>query len=272
MSSQNNVDNKNWIIEPDYAILNKMIYSQYNQDGILEYIFSKINMSNKPYCVEFGCNNLNLFSRKNANIANLIKKYNFNYIQFDGKYEKKEINLYKEYLTSDNIVHTFKKYNIPLDVDYVSIDVDSIDLWLFDALLKEYKPKVISCEYNCSFPLDYAISCTNEPFEWQCNRRHGASLKSLDLIGKLYNYSLCFVAGPQDGFFIRNDLIKGCKIPELKSFTKVWGFSNKGPPPVKNISLINKFIDIEHYLKTKNKEESIKKAEPIVRKYIYNIH
>lgn len=270
MSSQNNVGNVNWIIEPDYTILNKMIYSQYNQDGILEYIFSKgINMSNKPFCVEFGCNNTNLFSIKNANIANLIKKYNFDYIQFDGNNENKQINLYKEYLTSDNIVDTFKKYNIPLDVDYISIDVDSIDLWLFDAILKEYKPKVISCEYNCSFPLDYAISCTNEPFTWQGNRRHGASLKSLDLIGKLYNYSLCFVAGPQDGFFIRNDLIKGCKLPELKSFKNQLGtWRHK---PLRNLSLINKFIDIEHYLKTKKKEESIKKAVPIVMKYIYNI-
>ena len=63
--------------------------------------------------------------------------------------------------------------SIPSDVDYISIDVDSTDVWLMHALLSGgYAPRVLSIEFNarrCApvysstlyFPLDRATSRLN---------------------------------------------------------------------------------------------------------------
>ncbi len=38
-------------------------------------------------------------------------------------------------LSSANIVSLFEKYKVPFAADYVSIDIDSTDLWIFRAIL-----------------------------------------------------------------------------------------------------------------------------------------
>lgn len=68
---------------------------------------------------------------------------------FDAEYGNPNINLFKAVLTEETIYDAFQNANIPLDVDYVSIDVDSVDVWLLLGLLKSgYRPRVISVEHN----------------------------------------------------------------------------------------------------------------------------
>ncbi len=73
-------------------------------------------------------------------------------------YENTNINLFSHYLTEDNICEIFKKYDIPFEPGYISIDVDSTDLWLTNAILKNYRPCFYSVEFNPNFPIDYAIT------------------------------------------------------------------------------------------------------------------
>ena len=49
-------------------------------------------------------------------------------------------------------------------VDYLSVDVDSTDLWLVEAvMMSAYRPRVISSEFNPNFPYDYAIAFPGNP-------------------------------------------------------------------------------------------------------------
>ena len=208
---------------------NKKIYSNGGQDGIIEYIISNIDIENK-FCVEFGYDSVSLTGGCGPNCGNLVKNQKWENLFLGDNYENKEINLYKHFLTTDNIVDIFKKYDVPINLGYLSIDVDSTDLWLTDKLLAIYKPSFFSVEFNPNIPLEYAITVPNDPkFRWGGDKIFGCSLKCLDIISKKYNYSLVYAGqydrdGHHDAFFVRNDLIKPEEkkyIPKLHDFNNV---------------------------------------------------
>jgi FkbM family methyltransferase len=222
--------------------------SQGNQDIIINNVFKKISTTNK-FCVEFGFNSRSLTVGTGANTANLIINEGWESVLFDGEFENKEINLHKEFITVENICNIFKKYNVPTDLDYLSIDVDSIDLWLFDAVLKEYKPKLVSVEYNANFSIDEAITFPNDTNEiWGKDKGYGASLKALKLAADKHNYHLINVEKSLDCFFIHNDFKKYFNIPPLSSF-KNKCLTNPHPP-LNNTERHKIFLDYEVYLKT----------------------
>jgi hypothetical protein len=126
----------------------KIYSSQDGQDGILQYIFKNIGTTNK-FFVEFGFNVNNYYPGCGANTG-LLKQQGWNGVLFDIENENKDINLFKEIITSENVVEIFEKYEVPKDVDYVSIDIDSIDLWVFRSIISSniYKPRLITVEFN----------------------------------------------------------------------------------------------------------------------------
>ena len=65
---------------------------------------------------------------------------------------------------SHNIVALLEKYGVPKHLDYVSIDVDSTDIWLVEALLRSsYRPRIISAEFNPNYPFDVAVTFPTTP-------------------------------------------------------------------------------------------------------------
>ena len=130
--------NKNWISKIYQN--EKNIYSQGKQDGIIEYIINNIEIKNK-ICIEFGYDSNNLTGGCGPNTPNLILNHNWDYLLLDGNHNNEKINLHKHFLTKDNICDIFKKYNVPLEPGYISIDVDSTDLWLMNAILQNTNPR-----------------------------------------------------------------------------------------------------------------------------------
>ena len=93
-------------------------------------------------------------------------------------------------LTEGNIVSAFHNASIPPEVDYVSIDVDSIDVWLLRALLleRQYRPRVISIEYNRNFLIDMFVSCERNWHEWTGRSVFGASAAAINLVASSFGY------------------------------------------------------------------------------------
>jgi hypothetical protein len=95
-----------------------------------------------------------------ANTATLHQQ-GWNGLLLDINNENPAINLHKAKVGPDNIVSIFESYNVPYDVDYISIDIDSVDAFVFHAILNSsYHPAVISSEYNCLLPL-YSNLCNS---------------------------------------------------------------------------------------------------------------
>lgn len=248
-------------------LLKQKKYSQKYQDALIDFIFKNIKTSEKPFCVEFGYNHDRIFKSNNGNCTKLILDHNWDYVLFDCHNENESIKLYKHFLTSNNICEIFQKYNVPKEVDYISIDVDSIDLWLFKALLKEYKAKLFSVEHNANYPIDRAITKLENSNSFEGDRLYGASLKALNLVAKKYGYTLIWVVEELDAFFIRNDLIKN-ELDFFNSSLKKWkSVSNKiCHKPVDRKEKLKECLDYEVFLESNgNIEKSIESAQDICK-------
>ena len=86
----------------------------------------------------------------------------------DGGNENQEINLKKVVFWPDNIVDHFKTFDVKKTFDLLSVDTDSYDFFMLEAiLLANYTPRVIIVEYNANFEITEAKSIM-PPAEGDC--------------------------------------------------------------------------------------------------------
>lgn len=201
---------KDWVRDLATRRFPKGTYSQGGQDGILEEIFRHIPpATSPPSCVEFGFNADSLDGGSGANTARLILEKGWRGTLLDDRRGNPAISLWRERLSASTVVNTFERLGVPRTPDYISIDVDSTDLWIFRALLPHYRASVYSVEYNSHFPLEASITFPDDPTErWQGDRGYGASLGALVDVAAENGYSLVAVEPRLDAFFVRDDLLE----------------------------------------------------------------
>lgn len=177
------------------------VFSQFGEDGIIEYLFDKINVSDGGTCCEFGAWD----GKHLSNTFRLVKERNFRALYIEGDVDKYNdlLETCKEFpnitphceMVSDNLDEIFKKTKFPFDIDLLSIDIDSIDYEVWKNTLI-VNPKIVIIEPNGSIPSWVKIPYTRE---------NGASYFSLEELGKEKGYTL--VCNTGNLIFVRNDLI-----------------------------------------------------------------
>ena len=175
-------------------------FSQFCEDGITEKIFETIGFTNKFY-LDFG----GTATTNNSEI--LHKKYGFTGVTWncdDTEYTK----IHTETVNSENIISLCEKYEIPKEFDFLSIDIDGNDWYVFRTLCSVYKPRVVVIEYNATFPPPEDKMVVYDPnSSWQCDTYHGASIQSMYNLARTIGYSL--VSAESFGynlFFVRDDI------------------------------------------------------------------
>ena len=143
----------------------KRVFSQLGEDGIIEHIFDIIGTTNKYY-VEFGgWDGIYL-----SNTANLRINKGWTGLLLEGDDDRVkttpnsvDINLQNEWITKDNINQLFRKYDVPQNFDFLSIDVDGDDYYIWKALT--YRPRIVVVETNPGIkndrPLTILEGCSN---------------------------------------------------------------------------------------------------------------
>ena len=190
----------------DLSIFEQKIFSQNGEDGItmklIELLYNGNN--NDKFYVEFGVSD-----GTECNTRILRNKYNWNGLQMDGNHENDSINLRKEFITKENIVELFIKYNVPQKINLLSVDIDFNDFYCLKEILENYVCDIIICEYNAThLETEDKIVTYEKNGQWDGSNYFGASLLSLCKLGEKYNYSLVYCN--QNGvncFFIHNDII-----------------------------------------------------------------
>lgn len=258
---------KSWI---DYIPNHEQkMFSQGKQDGVIAFIFDNINpINDPPYYVEFG-----YMEDIGANTYNL-RKNGWRGLLLDRNNHDPSINLHKEFLTSKNITDVFRKHNVPIEPDYISIDVDSTDLWLLKSTLKEYRPLLVSVEFNLNIPLSSALTFPDDPEEeWNdADCIFGASLKALNIVANSYNYTLVYAGDiscshHHDAFFVRNDQLIGLQPPSLERWHR--SHHEIHPRCAFSSDRYKIMLDYEEYELTNGDiEKSRAKAEPIGKEYL----
>jgi len=117
------------------------------------------------------------------------------------------VTVIHRFVTTDTVNHMLDKHGLTGEIDFLSIDVDSIDYWLLEAL-SVCSPRVLVMEYNALFGPERRVTLPNAPVPKQAPKGYtGASLAALTTLAerKGYRLVLCEEAGI-NAFFLRHDV------------------------------------------------------------------
>jgi hypothetical protein len=210
-----------------YNTYAKNVYSQNGEDGIVEELLKRLNITNGWVC-EFGAwdgiylsNTFNLVENKNFN-AVFIEGDEIKYRDLLNTVEKyKNIIPLKAFVNHNDSVNSLdnllSQTNIPIDFDILSIDIDSYDYQVWKSL-KKYQPKIVIIEINSSINT-YNIVHIHDGVNYI-----STSFKPTYDLGIEKGYT--FVLHTGNMFFIRNDLFNQLNIRynnPLENFRTEWG-------------------------------------------------
>lgn len=194
------------------AVHGYKVYSQCDEDGILAYIFSKIR-SDRIF-VEIGCGN------GLENNTHALALSGWRGVWIDGN--NKNIRLISDavpandkllfeckMITTHNVVQILRSMLGRLsteNIDLLSIDIDSNDIYVLSEALKYFNPKVLCVEYNAKFPPPMDIKVAPPPARWTGDDYQGASLSSfVNMLEPLrYRLVTCNLSGV-NAFFVRDE-------------------------------------------------------------------
>jgi hypothetical protein len=131
----------------------RRVFSQNHEDGITLALIEQIKPK-KKFFVEFGTE-----SGAEVNTRDIRENHGWTGIMLDGSHEIPSINLHKTMILEETIVSEFQKYNVPIDMGILSVDIDSYDFWISKAILEAgYKPDIIITEVKTVPPFPPSIS------------------------------------------------------------------------------------------------------------------
>lgn len=194
------------------------IFSQWGDDGIIQYLIKKVVITNK-FFVEFGVEDY-----MESNTRFLMMNDNWSGFVMDGSSEAmsalKRKSWYWNYdltqkaafIDAENINELLA--NVDPNIGILHIDIDGMDYHILDAMdLSRLNPSIIIVEYNSIFGTERTITV---PYRKDFNRTKahysnlfaGASLAALNFCAEKKGYSLvcCNLAG-NNAYFVRNDLL-----------------------------------------------------------------
>jgi hypothetical protein len=204
----------------EFGQADQRVFSQNGEDGRIAWLLSKVGAVSRTFCeigiedgTECNCANLainlgwkGLMVEGNPGMAKSAQRH------FDRRAPGR-VTVHHQFVTRENINDIFRKNGLAGEIDLLSIDVDGIDYWLWQAV-EAVNPRVVVIEYNSLLGPSEALTV---PYEDSFSRfekdpsgyYHGASVKALEKLGISKGYSLigCDSLGI-NAFFVRSDLLR----------------------------------------------------------------
>jgi hypothetical protein len=183
--------------------------------------FQKIEPTSK-YVFEFGAHN----GVQLSNSSDLIEQgWGGLLIEYDKdlaalcseRYRHNDkVMVIQSVITPDNIVGLMQKARVPEDIDLITVDIDCFDFYVWEAIVKVYKPKAVLVEYNRAFapPISVAVPympvsdprvqvIDGEDYVAATNDFFGASLQAYCDLNNEHGYSLVWCYN-NDAFFVQD--------------------------------------------------------------------
>jgi hypothetical protein len=202
------------------------IFSQFGEDGIICFLIETLEIPNKIF-VEFGVE-----TYEEANTRFLLEYYNYkgliieaNRYYVEGIKTKDivwrhSLEIVNKFVTRKNINRILEKTGFVGDIALLSIDIDGMDYWIWDAI-DIISPRIVICEYNGLFGYKKSIVVPyNQNFDrfkaHYSGLYFGASLKALVDLGRKKGYAFvgCNLNG-NDAFFVRKDVLANSILKEV---------------------------------------------------------
>mmetsp|Transcript_38511 Transcript_38511/g.67954 ORF Transcript_38511/g.67954 Transcript_38511/m.67954 type:complete len:439 (+) Transcript_38511:26-1342(+) len=192
-------------------------YSQVGQDGVLWALFNVLGAGGKYY-VEFGVQ-----AGCERNTRWLAERCGWSGLLLDGGFQNSSIGLHQAFISAANIVALLQKYQVPKNIDLLSIDIDGQDWHVWHALGEAgYRPRVLVIEYSSQlgYPGDLVrprkddspgngfgnhVLCMQHAREVQVFSE-GSSAEAFERLGCHFGYTIVHIH-PPDMYFVRNDVL-----------------------------------------------------------------
>lgn len=185
--------------------------SQHEEDGITLALLRAAGVRHRTF-VEIGCGSTG------GNSAVLAYELGWSGLMVDANRKAVEeaqrlfrfnpgVYVVKSRVSTETIDAFLTSHGVAGEVDFMSIDIDSFDYWLWSAITV-CTPRLLVMEYNGPFGPDRAVTVPNEPRPAVAPKGYsGASLPALTKLARAKGYGLvlCEDAGV-NAFFLRDDV------------------------------------------------------------------
>lgn len=194
------------------------VYSQFEEDGILLYIFAAIGSEHKRF-IDIGSGD-----GINSNCANFAVNFGWDGCFIDGN--SKNIEIGKKYYSTnpdtwaypptfvnafiqrENINELIRDHGFTGGIDLMSIDIDGNDYWIWDALTI-VEPRVVIIETHIEFGMNSIVVPYDKDYQYPGKHPeyHGASPVAMEKLARKKGYRL--VGAINYGFntiYIKNDI------------------------------------------------------------------
>ncbi len=243
------------------------ILSQHGEDGMTVETLRRIGIRHRR-AVEIGC------GANGGNAGVLIAGAEFEALLLDGDQELIDMarNVFSglsatvqcEWISRETVNDTLGRDGFDRDLDYLGIDLDGIDWWIWEAL--EVRPRMVVCEYNPLFGADVSVTV---PYADDFNRAnrgetgrftypkgyYGASIAAFERLGRRQGYRLVATApASQNAYFVLDELAGD--LPRI-SPADAWRPITKGKEPTapdeRKLFLLNLIQDegVHRYFETR---------------------
>jgi hypothetical protein len=194
-------------------------FSQFDEDGILLYLFSLLGVAHKTsveICAGTGYE---------CNTANLIINHAWDGLLIDGNPENVRIarEFYARYpdtfwrrptiahawVDAETVNDLISENGFKGEIDLFSLDMDGVDFWIWKAITC-VNPRVVVLEFNDCIPADVSVALPYDRSFVVSEEKSGylnASLAAWVKLGREKGYRLVGInRNAVNAFFVRNDL------------------------------------------------------------------
>jgi hypothetical protein len=102
-----------------------------------------------------------------------------------------QVKIFESFVTPLNVCDLLEAFNTPKDLGVLSLDIDSYDYFVLEALLKKFRPTIIVTEINEKIPppLEFTV-LYDKDHAWEYNHFFVQSISQLEKLCLEQNYAL----------------------------------------------------------------------------------
>jgi hypothetical protein len=242
LSAKTLMNSPQWIGAPNFSdpfwLQQKefQVYSQFGDDGIIQWLITYLNLSRTGRFIEFGVGD---YFESNTHFLLVNNRWhgfvmdgneeNINTLRTSKVYWRYRLDAICSFITQENICDLLIKSSFE-KIELLHIDLDGNDYWILNQLnLCSLNPDILILEYNAIFGSEREITIPYDPKFYRFNahfsgKYFGASLSALNALAssKGYYFVGCNAAG-NNAYFLSNRHLS--KIPKTDVQA---GFQNAG--------------------------------------------
>lgn len=193
------------------------VFSQWGEDGIIQFLLAHVPVPNTIF-VEFGVE-----SYAEANTRFLLLHDDWSGLIIDGSEQHMQgvresdlawrhtLHAKSAWISADNINDLIRGAGISGDIGILSVDIDGVDYWVWQAI-DVVQPRIVIAEYNSLFGPEAKVTPPYDPtFERaKAHSSHvfyGSSIAALNHLAEEKGYQLIGTnSAGNNAFFVRHDL------------------------------------------------------------------